>query len=283
MSDQPNSQLTAERPDIWDRAVALATSVTGLEYVHKAPLPDGTIYACGGYGYGHYTPPPPTPEEIIIRKIDDIDRRIKDHENSIAWREDPDNDDNDLRKLKKQRDEARKRKIPTPELNRQIQDGERSRKERIKNEIGELREKIGELQKERAEYTLSPIPVPDGAMEWLLHEVGHWVASTPDERLLPNYGYGTIKQKGWGSGREWQAWAFEEIILAPFGSSRGFAPLEHRGGTAFDGPGHQLIPEEHLRHANAQIKASGISIEQWRALYSEWVKWGTERTIYRPL
>lgn len=121
------------------------------------------------------------------------------------------------------------------------------------------------------------------AMEWLLHEVGHWVASTPGERLLPNYGYGIVKQKGWGKDREWQAWAFEEIILAPFGPSRGFAPPEHRGGTAFDGPGYQLIPEEHLRYASTQIKASGISIEQWRALYGEWVRWGTERTIYTPL
>lgn len=294
MSDQPNSQLTAERPDIWLRAKGLATSVTGLEYVHKAPLPDGAIYACGGGG-GWYTPAPPTPHQIIINKIDELDRKIE-SEKEVYWRDDDattcEYDDyvRSIEKLKEQREEARRRKIPTPELDRTITDYEiglpnkkRQSDEFIQEEINKSNETIEKLKKERAGLTLSPIPVPDGAMEWLLHEVGHWVASTSTERLLPNYGYGTVKEKGWGKDREWQAWAFEEIVMAPFGPARGFAPIEHRGGTAFDGAGWQGIPEHHLKYAYAQILASGISVEQWRTLYGEWVRWGTERRIYSSL
>ncbi len=296
MSNQPNSQLTADRPDIWLRAIALATSVTGLEYVHKAPLPDGAIYACGGGGW--YTPPPPTPQQIIIEKIDNIDRRIRDEEESLKYyKEDPEWCAFDLNKqrrkidnLKRDRDGIARRGVPTPELDRQISDLEiplpaleRDYKEQRKNDIDGHKKKIEDLKKERAGLSLSPVPVPDGAMEWLLHEVGHWTASTTEERRLPNYGYGIVKDKGWGKDREWQAWAFEEIIMAPFGPSRGFAPVEHRGGTAFDGPGWQGIPERHLKHVYAQILASGISVEQWRALYGEWVLWGTEKGVYSPL
>lgn len=291
--DQPYSQLTAERPDIWIRAVNLATSVTGLEYVHKAPLPDGTIYACGGGGW--YTPRPPTPHEIKINKIDEIDRRIKNNKENY-WRQ-PDATSveydeyiGNLEDLKEKREEARIRKIPTPELDKTIADYEiglpemeRKSKQYRKDEIKRLNELLKELRRERRGITLAPIPVPDGAMEWLLHEVGHWIASTPDERRLPNYGYGIVKKKGWGRDREWQAWAFEEIIMAPFGPSRAFAPIEHRGGTAFDGAGWQGISEQHLKYAYAQILASGISIEQWRTLYDEWVRWGTAKSLFDPL
>jgi hypothetical protein len=293
LNTEPNSQLTSERPDIWIRAVALATSVTGLEYVHKAPLPDGTIYACGGSFY--YPPDPPTPHEIKIRKIDNLDRQIQQN-NENYWRR-PEATENEydsyirnIEDLKKKREEARVRKIPTPELDKTIADYEiglpeakRKNKESIKGRIDKLNEELEQLKRERGGITLAPIPVPDGAMEWLLHEVGHWVASTAAERQLPNYGYGIVKRKGWGSNREWQAWAFEEIIMAPFGPSRGFAPVEHRGGTAFDGPGWQPIPEQHLRHTAVQIRESGVEIEQWRSLYGEWVQWGKHRDIYASL
>lgn len=297
MTGQPNSQLTAERPDVWIRGVALATSVTGLEYVHKAPLPDGAIYACGGGGW--YTPPERTKEEKIIDRVIEIDRRIEQKKGQIdtliEWQEDPESPEiseykRTLERLKKNREDARIRKIPTSSLDETIASYEiglpgkkEERRREIREEIDEYKRGISELEEERNGYNLSPVPVPDGAMEWLLHEVGHWVASTSTERQLPNYGYGIVKQKGWGKDREWQAWAFEEIIMAPFGPSRGFAPVEHRGGTAFDGAGWQGIPEQHLKHAYAQILASGISVEQWRALYREWVTWGTQRGVYSPL
>jgi hypothetical protein len=290
---QPNSKLTAERPDIWVRAIALATSVTGLEYVHKAPTPDGTILACGGGFY--YPPTPPTPHEIKIQKIDELDRKIQQNEESY-WRKpgatECEYDDyvRNIEDLTKKRDEARIRRIPTPELDRTIADYEiglpeakRKNKESIKGRIDELDEELEELKRERNGITLAPILVPDGAMEWLLHEVGHWVVSTPEERLLPDYGYGIVKKKGWGSAREWQAWAFEEIIMAEFGPSRGFCPVEHRGGTAFDGAGWQPIPSEALKHADAELVKCGVSVEQWRTLYREWVAWGTEKRIYSPL
>lgn len=288
-----NSQLTTERPDIWLRAVALATSVTGREYVHKAPLPDGAIYACGGGGA--YYPPPPTPHEIKIRKIDDLDRRIKNNEGDY-WRK-PDATEReydqyirDTEELKKKREDARRRQIPTPELDKTIADYEiglpeakRKSRESIKSRVEKLNEELEQLKRERGGITLAPVPVPDGAMEWLLHEVGHWVVSTPDERQYQNYGYEIVKKRGWGKDREWQAWAFEEIIMAPFGPSRGFAPPEHRGGTAFDGPGWQPIPGQHLRHADTRILVSGVEVEQWRALYGEWVQWGNREGVFSTL
>jgi hypothetical protein len=46
---EPGSELTRERPDLWRRGLALATSLTGYVYAPKLPLADGTIYACGGH------------------------------------------------------------------------------------------------------------------------------------------------------------------------------------------------------------------------------------------
>lgn len=108
-------------------------------------------------------------------------------------------------------------------------------------------------------------------MEWLLHEVGHWVAATPEERLLADYGYGLIKEKGWGRAREWQAWGFEEIILSPFGVTRLMTAPEHRGGVAFSRSG--AIPDFATAHANKQIDQLGIVVGSWRELYGEWLMW----------
>lgn len=123
---------------------------------------------------------------------------------------------------------------------------------------------------------LSPLAVhvPDGAMEWLLHEMGHWVAATPAERGRPNYGIG---QTLWGrdAEQEWQAWAFEDIILAPWGPARLFAPPEQQDGVGFSKAGP--IEQAYLDHADRQMRAAGLEIEQWRALYAEWVEWERAR------
>jgi hypothetical protein len=51
MADIP--VLLRQRPDIWVAGLSLATALTGYSYVHKSPLPNGRVYACGGY----YSPP----------------------------------------------------------------------------------------------------------------------------------------------------------------------------------------------------------------------------------
>lgn len=53
----PRSALTLERPDIWSRALALATRTTGMVYLPKLPGPDGEIWACGGNRRDDYRTP----------------------------------------------------------------------------------------------------------------------------------------------------------------------------------------------------------------------------------
>ena len=61
-------------------------------------------------------------------------------------------------------------------------------------------------------------------MEWLLHEVGHWVGASEEERRLQNY----------GDTRELEAMAFEEIVLFSHGQARDFVPPKQRDGIAFE-------------------------------------------------
>lgn len=241
---EPMSKLTLERPDIWIRALGIATKITGYQYPHKAPLPDGTIMACGG-GYSNPNPyKPQTPEEEKKRKIEELERSIKYDE---GLRETYKNDIIDRQKRINDLDQI----------------------------IQEKKEKLEKLK--RTGMDVSSVFVPEGAMEWLLHEAGHWLAATPEERRLPNYGYGSLLclddsvLTGTGAEREWEAWAFEEIILAPFGASRSFVAPEHGGGVAFSKSGP--IPDLAMRRIEKQIHAERIDIEQWRSVYGEWAKW----------
>ena len=113
--------------------------------------------------------------------------------------------------------------------------------------------------------------VPDGAMEWLLHEAGHWVASTQEERAQSNYGL-SASEVGHDGDREWQAWAFEEIVLAPFGPSRDFAPPSQRDGAAYNKAGPMRT--DCLWHVERQIQLLGLDVERWRIEWGAWVQWG---------
>lgn len=243
MTNEPQSALTRERPDLWRRALRLAMNLTGYEYPAKMPLADGTITACG---FNYPMPTPETPEERERREIEKAIREIE-------W---------------------------------EIERFEKGYAQRFPNEqytIGQrewLRRQLEKAKAKRPQADAKAVVVPEGAMEWLLHEVGHWVAATPEERALPNYGYNSLlrpdivaEMKGKGSAREWQAWAFEEIVLGPFGHSRDFAAPSYRGGVAFakNGP----IPSEHLRHA--ERRTASIDIAEWRALYGDWVNYERQR------
>lgn len=230
---QPGSVLTAMRPDIWARGLRLAGNLTGYEYRDKLPLPDGTIYACGGMGYSYrYNDPPKpvkTPEQIRRERTEEIDREISEIDGEISKKED----------------------------------------------IAELRRRRAELEKEKAGLVSAPyVCVPGGGMEWLLHEVGHWVASTQEERLRPNYGYDSMFAGDGEHGdiREWQAWAFEEIVLAPYGPARSLAAPTCRDGVGFT---KNQIPSLAFRHIETNLRQQGIDVDEWRSVYGEWFKWGT--------
>lgn len=140
-----------------------------------------------------------------------------------------------------------------------------------KEDIDLFEREIGDLEKEKATLSAAPsVLVPDGAMEWLLHEVGHWLAASSDERKLPNY----------GDGREVEAWAFEEIVLGQFGPARHFAPLTQRDGTAFDLSGP--IPASAFRHIDRAIAADHVAVEQFKAVWGEWVRWGQSKGARAP-
>jgi hypothetical protein len=117
----------------------------------------------------------------------------------------------------------------------------------------------------------SIVAVPDGAMEWLLHEVGHWVAASPNERKQINYGLSS-SETGHDGDREWQAWAFEEIVMAPFGPARDFAAPTQRDGAGFSKIGP--IPMFVMRHAEQRITDLGIDLEPWCQVYGDWIQWG---------
>ena len=116
--------------------------------------------------------------------------------------------------------------------------------------------------------------LPWGDPEWLLHEVGHFVAATAAERELPNYGLGA-EETGLGAEREWQAWAFQEIILAPFGPARALAAPHRRDGVGFSVGGP--IDDRYMRHAQRQIEQLGLDVDAWRHVYADWVSWGRGR------
>lgn len=152
--------------------------------------------------------------------------------------------------------------------------GDRQEVDRIDDAIKRRERELEELSEESPDegsQTTASVVVPDGAMEWLLHEVGHWVASDAAERSLPNYGLSS-SEVGHDGDREWQAWAFEEIVLAPFGQARHFAPPTQRDGAAFlkNGP----MPTQHLRHAERRIAELRLPLEPWRIVWGDWVRWG---------
>lgn len=230
---EPVSELTCERPDIWLRAIDLAAGLTGYTYARKEPLPDGTIYACGGY----YIPPPPD-TRTPLQRIDDEISNLEDHANDYRkWIKDP-----------KEKYDYR------PSLDR----------------ISEL---IREKKKERdslVKETKPIVHVPEGAMEWLLHEVGHYVAATSIERQLPNYGL-LGDNDPHSADREWQAWALEEIVLEPFGHARDIAPPSQRDGVGYSRSGP--VPERAMDHIARQLSTLPVDLTRWQRLYAEWVSW----------
>jgi hypothetical protein len=157
-------------------------------------------------------------------------------------------------------------------IDSEIQWRERLIRER-KEDIGTFTKQIEELRKEKATLTAAPfVLVPEGEMEWLLHEVGHWLASSPEERAMPNY----------GDGHELEAWAFEQMVLGPIvgRDARTVAPPTQRDGTAFDYAGP--LPGWAFGHIDRCVCADRVDVEAFRALWSEWIAWGAAQGNQAP-
>ncbi len=239
----PQSRLTVERPDIWHRALALATRTTGCIYAPKLPLPDGTIYCCGGGGYIRpYTPPDDTPVPLPPSQgiTDDIDREIDEIRGKIS----------DLEESK-----------TTTELEL----------ERIRAALERLRRHKKVLENDKLLSTT--MYIPEGDMEWLLHEVGHWLAASPHEKALPNYGLADHDHTQHGALREQTAFAFQGMVMAPYGHSREFTSPSRREGPAFEGPAFKagILPAEAIRRAEVTPMDT---VEEFRRIYSDWFRWG---------
>ena len=214
------SQLTYARPDIWERALKLANDTTGIRYVEKHPLPDGTIYACGSISI---VPP--------LTERQDLENRIERLTRNLEW-------------LKR-----------NPSSNNQNDIDERTRRKE------ELEDKLRDLPPVPDTPKALSVVIPSGAMEWLLHEVGHWVVASNVDRLRPNY----------GDSRDIEAWAFEEAVLSHLGPARDFAPPTQRDGPAFiAGP----IPDWAFRRVDKRLTDGDIEIEPFQLLWAEWVAWG---------
>jgi hypothetical protein len=122
--------------------------------------------------------------------------------------------------------------------------------------------------------TIGRVYIPEGGMSWLLHEIGHWVAATDNERSRPNYGLGS-EEHGINAARELEAHAFENIVLAPFGDSREMTPEAERTGVAFHRAGP--IDRACYLHIEQRVEIGRLEprIGQLRAIFGEYVAWQT--------
>lgn len=262
------SQLTVARPDIWERGLALAHGITGVEYVDKRPLADGTIFACGGYA----PPRNPTLRDILREKKSNLERM---RQNPRYW------SPRQIDEAEAEYEELKRRYIPT--IDEKIQEQEEVVRKKKDNpydyspaSIDRSEEQLERLKREKANLSSSiSVYIPSGAMEWLLHEVGHWVAASKDERFLPNYG-----NPGDDSTREIEAWAFEEMVLSHLGAARYFAPLSQRDGIAFELSGP--LPQTAFMHVERRLRDGNISVKPFQILWEEWVAWGRAQGSEAP-
>lgn len=272
-SIEPRSELTLTNPRLWLHAIETAKQLTGYEYLDKQPSSDGIIYACyGGGGYSIYSPAvreelerPKSESEKKQERIDEIDEEIESHEIIIT------------------------------DLEIEIEEHKESTKKNRRT-IKDTKLEIEKLKKERDTLVSAPIiRIPEGDIEWLLHEIGHYIAATNEERNLPNYGFNgngidLIEDQTEAAHHaylntreafvEWSAWAFEEIVLAPFGNARQLCQPSCRDGIAF--ARHVDIPDEAFKHIELKIKTESIDVEMWRSIAADWFSWGRRKGIDAP-
>ena len=195
-----------------------------LEYgtSDKRPLPDGTIFACGIY-YPDPVPYEPSIEERIKRNKKNSMIHI-----NIQAIYSPRSIDQIKGELEDLREQFR------PKLEERIKKQQNIVDDMEENSYDHSPDSI-RSEKERLERLRNKLPspiqslgvyVPSGAMEWLLHEVGHWVAASDADRLLPNYGIPASdvdrQRPSLGDDPEVEAWAFEEAVLSHLGPARYF-------------------------------------------------------------
>ncbi len=113
--------------------------------------------------------------------------------------------------------------------------------------------------------------VPEGAMEWLLHEIGHWLAASGARRDRHDYGLPTLSAE-LANADELRALAFEEIVFAPFGPARSLVPPHARDVQAFDLSGP--LPADVLGAAERSMAEARVDVLELRHVWGEWVEWG---------
>ena len=296
MSELQTSKLTAERPDIWQRGLALATSLTGYSYLPKLPNPDGTLWACGVS-----VPEPPNPFRDLEDNVEErarykkgldkfykIEKHRKDELDGLR---------DELEKLRKDLDNPRsvnRAKVVYDRI-RELEEGKDYHRDDAHEPLSRqhpfgsydnwndvlkqkpawdkrIEELDREIQEIKKKLSLAPtVFVPTGSMEWLLHEVGHWLAARPECREVRNYGLDG-PELSVGDDRELQAMAFQQAVLAPWGEAREFVPPLARYGVCFERQGP--LAEEHLRHIERCLLDARVDIEPWRIVWGDWVRWG---------
>jgi len=219
--EKPRSALTLQRPDLWRTALELSAARTGLRFVPKVPLPDGTIYCCGG-----------GPSKKIDRDLVELET--------------------DIERLK-----------AAHRVGRLTETGEESLVI-LQKELKRIKERKNSLA----------VAVPEGAVEWLLHEVGHWLASTTKQRALPNYGLARESDADVME-HELRALAFQEIIFSPVAQARHLTPTSQKDGWGFDGP--ERLNSSHFRFAERAMIEANFDRQEWQSVFLPFANWEMSR------
>lgn len=246
----PSSLFALEKPLLWRQSLQIATRLTGKRYVNKLPSEDGTIWMCGSGGGGSF----------YSDECDDDEWRKGGYEKKKDGGTENGEDTEDSGKE------------GVDELQDRIDRLERLDKDR-KRRI-EIDREIEILRKEKDRLHLAQIVhVPEGAVEWLAHEVGHWLSS--DHRDAFNMGMTEYAENDSDVARqEWEAMAFEDILFAPWAPSRILMPPSYRGGIPFS---KDTISPVYFSAMEKKMRSARIDIEEWRQVFGPYAEWELSR------
>lgn len=113
------------------------------------------------------------------------------------------------------------------------------------------------------------VRIPEGAVEWLLHEVAHYFVAESDEELHPNHGLQTVKPAV-AELREWSAFAIQQAVFEPWGPVHLMVPPPHRGGLCYS---TSRFPSAAIKIADRQFGKGNPSLEYLRVIFGPWAKW----------
>lgn len=116
------------------------------------------------------------------------------------------------------------------------------------------------------------VEIPEGAVEWLLHEVGHWVMSKHKGTDVVNYGLSLDSIE-----EELLATAFQDIVFSPWDGAYSLAPktvIAELSDPKDTNIGFaQEISREMYREAEKRAIAAKIDFEYYCTVFGEWAEW----------